>query len=124
MIRSRREFAAVPESVGQARRFVASVLRGHQDAVPVAQLVTGELAANAVLHARTPFDVQVEANGEIAISVIDHVPDPPVLREPTTDAPNGRGILLVDRLADAWGVEPLPTGKRVWCRLRSRLRPG
>jgi len=32
-------------------------------------------------------------------------------------AENGRGYVIVDALADAWGVERLPFGKRVWARL-------
>jgi hypothetical protein len=33
------------------------------------------------------------------------------------DAEGGRGMLLIQRLADRWGAEPLPTGKRVWFEL-------
>ena len=33
------------------------------------------------------------------------------------DAEGGRGMLLVDRLADRWGAEPRPVGKRVWFEL-------
>lgn len=116
------------ESVADARRFLRSVLPGSNganstDLVEVAELLTSELVSNAVLHARTWFDVciDLEDNGEkgptVVISVIDHSPELPVLRAPEPDDPGGRGIYLVDRLSVGWGVDAGDHGKRVWCRL-------
>jgi hypothetical protein len=42
---------------------------------------------------------------------------PSSLAAPSPDAETGRGILLIRELADRWGAEPLPTGKRVWFEL-------
>ena len=39
----------------------------------------------------------------------------PRRREPGESGVSGRGLLLVDRLADVWGVEPRGSGKCVWC---------
>jgi anti-sigma regulatory factor (Ser/Thr protein kinase) len=122
-----RHFEPTPESVVDARRFVEGVV-GAAAQVPdgvveAARLVVSELATNAVQHARTAFDVRVEdVDGPdgLVISVADHDPTWPVLAHAAPDALGGRGILLVDRTAVGWGVEPEGDGKRVWCRLGER----
>ena len=38
----------------------------------------------------------------------------PVVRHPDPADEHGRGVLLIDELADAWGVEPRADGKTVW----------
>lgn len=118
-----RAFEPLPTSVGDARRFVTDALRacGHEGLVEWAALVTSELATNAVLHAGTPFDVRVDANGDVIISVIDHSPDAPAPRALDTGATGGRGLLMVERSSRAWGVERDGTAKRVWC---TSPRPG
>lgn len=120
----RREFEPRLESVADARRFLSSVLSpaelGSAAFIEVAELLTSELVSNAVLHARTSFDVcidVVEIEDGVLISVIDHSPVLPVLRQPDLEAPGGRGMLLVDRLSAAWGVVAGDASKRVWCRV-------
>lgn len=117
-----REFEPTLESVADARRFLTSVLGDDgptwSELVEVAELLTSELVSNAVLHARTPFDVCIDVEDDdegIVIAVIDHSPDMPVLRAPDLETPGGRGIFLVDRLSARWGVDPVDHGKRVWC---------
>jgi anti-sigma regulatory factor (Ser/Thr protein kinase) len=126
-ILAHRRFEPTPESVVDARRFVEGVLGAApqvaEEVVEAARLVVSELATNAVLHARTAFDVSVaDADGldGLVISVADHDPTWPVLADAAPDALGGRGILLVDRTAAGWGVEPDGDGKRVWCRLGER----
>jgi hypothetical protein len=42
---------------------------------------------------------------------------------PSAVDPHGRGLCIVDALADAWGVEPDPVqGKTVWFELGTRKR--
>jgi anti-sigma regulatory factor (Ser/Thr protein kinase) len=111
--------------VAHARRFLSSVLPHDDPAVAdelieVAELLTSELVSNAILHAGTTFDVCVDIvddDDAVVISVVDHSPILPVLRQPDLEAPGGRGIFLVDRLSAAWGVDPVDHGKRVWCRV-------
>jgi anti-sigma regulatory factor (Ser/Thr protein kinase) len=73
---------------------------------------------NAVLHAGSGVRVLVEGMpGGVRISVTDTDPQMPALRPPADQAESGRGLHLVDTLADRWGVAPVPTGKSVWFEL-------
>ena len=80
-------------------------------------VLTSELATNAVLHARTPFEVSVTVTDEAVLVCVgdgmDGHPRSPVQSE---GRENGRGIVLVRALADEWGVQPGdgPGGKAVW----------
>jgi serine/threonine-protein kinase RsbW len=111
---------AEPESASRARRLVERELGRVCDpeVVEVASLLATELVANAVRHARTSmrFGVGCEG-GRVRIEVEDGSPAMPVRREPSVAAVDGRGLLLVDRLAAAWGAEPRPAGKVVWLEL-------
>jgi hypothetical protein len=60
-------------------------------------------------------------NSEVRIEVFDRNPTGPVLQHPDWHSEGGRGLLLVDALADAWGCELVaapslehPAGKWVW----------
>jgi anti-sigma regulatory factor (Ser/Thr protein kinase) len=118
MTYEQRSFEPEPSSVPAARGFVAEAL-GHIGATESesawAALVTSELATNAVLHARTGFEVGVGANGQVTISVCDRDPRAPRPRAASPEGVGGRGILIVAATSDAWGVERRPIGKRVWC---------
>ena len=46
----------------------------------------------------------------------------PELREPSPEGLGGRGLFLVDALAETWVVRPRNTGKTVWAHLRVRPR--
>ena len=106
----------VPASVGSARRFVLSALgQVHPDDLESAVLLTSELVTNAVLHARTPLCVGVTLAGERAmITVADHVVDQPQPRPQSTTRLGGRGLALVDQLADDWGAVTTLDGKVMW----------
>ncbi|MEU8069110.1 MULTISPECIES: SpoIIE family protein phosphatase [unclassified Micromonospora] len=96
-----------------------------------ALLLTTELTTNAVEHARTELDIEVDTdrNG-LTVTVTDFASGPVDelivgVRNTTSDitevATRGRGLLLVDHFASRWGTTYLPTGKGVWFRLD---RPG
>jgi len=92
-----------------------------------ALLLTTELVTNGVLHAGTDLDIEVIADPTgLTVTVADHTPgvidNPRPLRE-TLDGPTerGRGLLLVDHFATAWGTTHHNGGKGVWFRLD---RPG
>ena len=111
------EFPPEPESARQARRFVADHLgpRAGQSAVADAVLVTAELAANAIVHARSAFTVVVShPPGHIRISVSDAVPLD--AGRPLTAQP-GHGLDVVAQLAARWGAQSRPGGKVVWVEL-------
>jgi anti-sigma regulatory factor (Ser/Thr protein kinase) len=109
-------------------------------ALPVSELVT-----NAVLHAGTEIQLTVSLTAQwVEVSVRDQHLRAPVLRpvhlspdalpsgrdlpltahEPYEDAggdllTSGRGLQIVDAVADEWGTETLATGKEVWFRVRT-----
>ena len=49
----------------------------------------------------------------------------PAAKQPAPDAESGRGLLLVEALAERWGWEHIPTwpGKVVWAELLSKTQP-
>ena len=109
-------------SARRARRFVLAALEALGVRAPaieeVAELLTSEVVTNAVLHAGSGVRVLVEGiPGGVRISVTDTDPQIPALRPPADQAESGRGLHLVDTLADRWGVAPVPTGKSVWFEL-------
>lgn len=110
-------FAPDPRSAGDARRFVAATLESWDlaDAVEVASLLTSELVANAVLHARTPLElVLVVVERSIRVEVRDQSTQAAIARPVAAEAMSGRGLRLVDDLSDDWGVATEGHGKTVW----------
>ena len=107
-----------PTSATEARTFVRSRLAElavpeprFQDAV----LLTSELVSNAVLHARTEIQVRFASDGQrVRVEVHDGNSRQPAPAGVPADATSGRGLVLVDRLANQWGVSGTATGKAVW----------
>ncbi|MEU9039047.1 SpoIIE family protein phosphatase [Streptomyces sp. NPDC048352] len=81
------------------------------------ELAADELMTNALVHTEGGGQVAVRltAEGRIRVEVEDRSSALPRRREADDWAVSGRGLLLVERLADAWGVEPRGAGKCVWC---------
>ncbi|GAA4990850.1 ATP-binding protein [Kineococcus glutinatus] len=105
-------------SVGPARRFVAGALRrlDLDRVVDDAELAVTELVTNVVIHARTDMVVRVvPADGGARVEIHDGSPVMPTPGLARSTAASGRGLLLVEVLAQRWGAEPVPGGgKRVW----------
>ena len=109
-----------PSSVRQARRYVSEALTaiGFDDASDTAELLVSELVTNAILHARSPLKVSVEPRGELVrIAVADDSPRSPQRRRHSVESGTGRGLLLVERMANRWGVDVGSAGKVVWFEL-------
>ena len=85
-------------------------------------MLTSELATNACVHGRTPFEVRVETGDEmLRVTVADgnsRLPTPVEAR--SLESVGGQGLLLVGRLSRAWGWTPGKGGKRVWFELAPR----
>jgi anti-sigma regulatory factor (Ser/Thr protein kinase) len=113
-----------PESAEAARRLTRHQLQTRWLLGPQltddAVLLVSELVGNAVKHTGADvFGLRIRRRrGWLRIEVRDpsralpcHLP----VREFDV---SGRGLWLVDRLADRWGVDLLPYGKCVWFELR------
>jgi stage II sporulation SpoE-like protein/histidine kinase-like protein len=103
-----------------SRQWVADRLAGlSSELVDTATLLTSELVTNAVLHAGTDVIVSIHRGDErIRVDVADGSPVEPVHKDYPTDAATGRGLILFDHLASAWGTRPIiPIGKIVWFEL-------
>jgi anti-sigma regulatory factor (Ser/Thr protein kinase) len=107
---------------GQARRFVGEVLddvAGEQLRAD-ALLTVSELASNVAHHTSTEtatIHVAVHDDG-VCIGVTDSDPDrQPVVRDVDITALTGRGLRLVEIVAEDWGVSTTDEGKTVWCLL-------
>lgn len=119
---ARLSLSGAPDSVGAGRRFVRATLDGwgHGDLVETATLLVSELVTNAVLHARSAPEVVVRVRAALVrVEVVDGSERLPVPKGYATDSATGRGLLLVDRLAAAWGTERRSGGKVVWFELRA-----
>jgi anti-sigma regulatory factor (Ser/Thr protein kinase) len=104
-------------SVTMARHFVTDALRGFPNGtVDAAALIVSELATNAIRHARQGFTVRVQTTAtELRAEVTDAGQGVPRPRSPEPLDPTGRGLQIVDSLAQDWGVRARTGGgKTVW----------
>jgi anti-sigma regulatory factor (Ser/Thr protein kinase) len=114
------DLAPNPASVGEARRFTVDTLRGwgRDDLTTSGALLVTELVTNAILHARTMVRVILERGADfVRVEVRDGSRVRPAVRNHGLDATTGRGLALVSKLADSWGVDVDGTGKVVWAEL-------
>jgi anti-sigma regulatory factor (Ser/Thr protein kinase) len=113
-----------PESAATARRLTESVVLVHWGMPPeraeYAVLLVSELVGNAVRHtgARTFGLRMLRRRGWIRIEVRDPSRGLPCLMPVRPMDISGRGLFLVDKLADRWGVDLLPRGKSTWFEMR------
>jgi anti-sigma regulatory factor (Ser/Thr protein kinase) len=120
---------AEPTAPAEARAIAAVIGSDLPEPVLVdATLLLTELVANAIKHAGRGIQdviVRITRNHFIRVEVLDpgpmFNPDP---RPPATGAGSGRGLYLVDAIANAWGVEPDEAGKKVWFELRLAVAGG
>lgn len=116
------EFPPSAFSVTQARHWASGVALSWSiegGALSRVALSVTELAANAVVHARSPFRVRLELDGRrLRLEVEDASPEPPREMHAAPEATAGRGVALVAALSRRTGVERGETpGKRVWAEL-------
>lgn len=118
-----------PESAAVARRLADAVVVGHWRMSPrcaeLAVLLVSELVGNAVRHtgART-FALRMSCRRRrIRIEVRDPSRALPCLMPVREMDTSGRGLFLIDQVADRWGVDLLPRGKCTWAELQLPERP-
>ncbi|MEV5145430.1 ATP-binding protein [Streptomyces sp. NPDC052727] len=126
-----------PAEVGRARRWARSRLAGSGIAAdePLAEtliLLVSELVTNAVVHTGRPAVLRLClpgpaaekcASATVRVEVTDRSSCAPVPRCAGDDATGGRGLALVDCLADRWGWSPEDAGKSIWCELDRCSQP-
>lgn len=104
--------------MGQARSFLEDVLGASEEhpAVEVASLLVSELVTNAVLHAASEVELTVRRQqGRVRVEVADASPKAPQRRTYKEEATTGRGLEMVELLAEQWGVDTHAAGgKAVW----------
>jgi len=117
-----------PAEVGRARRWARSRLAGSGlgDDEPLAEtliLLISELVTNAVVHTGCPAVLRMLVGaadpagsaGTVRVEVADTSCCPPQPRHAAGEDTGGRGLELVDGLADRWGWQREGAGKRIWC---------
>ncbi|WUG91179.1 ATP-binding protein [Streptomyces sp. NBC_00454] len=111
-----------PRTVAAARHFTRDTLDvwGRADRQHDVLLCVSELATNALRHGvprgRGYLLRLLTFDGTVRVEVHDSGPG----LSRMTERPPGRGLAIVDGLADAWGVLPRAPGKVVWCEFRFR----
>jgi anti-sigma regulatory factor (Ser/Thr protein kinase) len=117
-----------PRSATAARRLAGETLRDWELAslAADAEIIVGELAANAVTHGTRPESGRQPGQenlslclrrrpGELICAVLDPSDTAPVPRTPRSAAESGRGLQIVNELSDVWGWSPVAgQGKAVW----------
>ncbi|MBA4862706.1 ATP-binding protein [Streptomyces sp. PSKA54] len=114
-----------PESAASARRLAQVVVLRHWGLTPRLTedvvLLVSELVGNAVRHTGARiFGLRMQRRrGWIRIEVRDPSRGLPCLMPVHELDISGRGLFLVDKLSDRWGVDLLPRGKTTWFEMRA-----
>ncbi|MEU4351256.1 SpoIIE family protein phosphatase [Streptomyces sp. NPDC023838] len=110
-----------PEALSSSRHMIRAAVRawGARERADEIELAADELITNALMHTDggALVTVRVLAGPErrLRVEVEDRSSALPRRREAGDSGVSGRGLMLVDRLADVWGVESRGSGKCVWC---------
>ncbi|MET7358622.1 SpoIIE family protein phosphatase [Streptomyces sp. NPDC005562] len=110
-----------PEALADARHMIRAAVRawGAGERADEIELVADEVITNALMHtdgaAVVTLRVLSGSERRLRVDVEDSSSALPRRRDAGDDGVSGRGLLLVDRLADGWGVEARGGGKCVWC---------
>jgi anti-sigma regulatory factor (Ser/Thr protein kinase) len=119
MARATDTFPCEASSVTEARHAVVAFLENEGCAdrgSETAGLLVSELATNAVRHAKTPFTVGIRhGSGKLEVEVGDGNPAFPQPRDPDDDG--GRGLRIIEVLAEEWGSRAQAPGKVVYFRI-------
>ncbi|MDX2760373.1 PAS domain S-box protein [Streptomyces sp. ME08-AFT2] len=115
------ELPATASAVSEGRSFLVEAFTSWDCAhrADDARLLVSEVLTNAVQHAEGPLLLHLRRTvTELAVEVSDLSPHLPQPRLAAEDEESGRGLILVDALADSWGVRPTDQGKTTWFTLR------
>ncbi|MBD0689692.1 hypothetical protein BG452_06765 [Streptomyces sp. CBMA123] len=128
------EYPYAPKAAALSRRLVGAALAYWElfELIDNSVLVASELVTNAIqTGCRRKIGFSTERLGEalVRIEVSDGSCSLPVFVDgglPTCAeraSPRGRGLLVVDRLSQRWGIDLHARGKTTWAELRLGRRP-
>ncbi|MFD8915999.1 SpoIIE family protein phosphatase [Streptomyces sp. NPDC059575] len=115
-----------PEALSRARHMIRTAVRawGARERADDIELVTDELVTNVLMHTEGSAAVTLRVldgpERKLRVEVEDSSSALPRRREAGAEGVSGRGLLLVELLADRWGVEARGGGKAVWCEFEVR----
>lgn len=104
-------------AIRTARRFTAAFLRENElaELIDTVVLLVSEVVTNAIIHGGTGAELRLIVSGEaVRAEVRDRSSALPSVKQYSETATTGRGMLVVDSLATAWGTEVEGRGKLVW----------
>ncbi|MCZ4509281.1 SpoIIE family protein phosphatase [Streptomyces sp. ActVer] len=105
-----------PLTAGQARRLTRRALRRWdlESMLDSTELMVSEVVTNAVRFASRPIALRLLRTDVLRCEVTDDSSQVPRMRQAQPGDEGGRGLFLVDQLAQRWGATRLSTGKVVW----------
>ncbi|MFC9702440.1 SpoIIE family protein phosphatase [Streptomyces sp. NPDC056943] len=115
---------AEPERIAEAREQLRQLLHDwkDEDQLDSAVLMVSEMVTNVLVH--TDGDALLvaevacgEESRRLRVEVSDQSDELPHKRHPGEMASSGRGLLLMEMLADEWGFDPRGEGKSIWFEL-------
>ncbi len=115
---------AEPERIAGTRQQLRDMLHdwADPDQVESAVLMLSEMVTNVLVHTDGDALLVAEVSGRhgarrLRLDVADSSDELPHRRRPGELASSGRGLLLLELLADNWGVDPRGDGKCIWYEL-------
>ncbi|MFF4735515.1 SpoIIE family protein phosphatase [Streptomyces sp. NPDC001262] len=115
---------AEPERIAEARQQVRDLMYDwpDEDQTDSAVLMVSEMVTNVLVHTDGDALMVAEISGELGsrcvrVDVADSSDELPHRRHPGEMASSGRGLVLMELLAGAWGVDPRGEGKNIWFEL-------
>jgi anti-sigma regulatory factor (Ser/Thr protein kinase) len=110
-----------PDSTPAARAFLSGLLSGWglpDEVIDDASLLTTELVSNAIRHGTGTVTLQVEVDQDVVqVRVHDEAGELPEVKVTDATSLGGRGLFIVQCVADEWGADEANPGKTVWFRL-------
>lgn len=112
-----------PAAVAAARHWATDQLSvlfdAPGDAADDVALLVSELVSNCVQARCHDFALAIEAHhNSVRVEATDDAPGMPTPVKASSDDVSGRGLLIIEKVAADWGVQPVPAGKTVWAELQ------
>jgi anti-sigma regulatory factor (Ser/Thr protein kinase) len=121
-------FAATDRTVPAARLYVQTTLEawGLVRLMDDAKLIVSELVTNVLRHGAGPIVVRcaISEDARFVMEVGDSSPELPAIGDRDLLDVNGRGLVIVEALADNWGARTVEGGKVTWAALNVEWREG